>query len=207
MAAELEAVKRGYAYVEMNERGHFFSEGNYDILGPPLTDGVDEFNWMSSQSWSNRKVGTIGCSSTAEWQMGVAGAGHSFLCRDDPAGLRRGRRQGRSLLRARQLVSRRSRADAVHRLDYRRAESDPPDVSSQHFAGRFDSRLESVRPGAAVAAGRLGEGAALSAGDGHHQIRRRPARNFRRQNAGRYGRRDDQEGSERSGLVQRRFVA
>src|SRR6202050_3051952 len=73
MAAELEAVKRGYAYVEMNERGHFFSEGNYDILGPPLTDGVDEFNWISSQSWSNTKVGTIGCSSTAEWQMGVAG--------------------------------------------------------------------------------------------------------------------------------------
>ncbi|MGA3187500.1 MAG: CocE/NonD family hydrolase [Bryobacteraceae bacterium] len=75
MRAELEAVKRGYVYVEMNERGHFFSEGNYDILGPPLTDGVDEFNWMSSQSWSNGKVGTIGCSSTAEWQMGVAGQG------------------------------------------------------------------------------------------------------------------------------------
>jgi uncharacterized protein len=75
MQAELDAVKRGYVYVEMNERGHFFSEGNYDILGPPLTDGVDEFNWMSSQSWSNGKVGTIGCSSTAEWQMGVAGMG------------------------------------------------------------------------------------------------------------------------------------
>src|ERR1035437_10538703 len=41
MTAELDAVKRGYAYVEMNERGHFFSEGNYDILGPPLSDGVD----------------------------------------------------------------------------------------------------------------------------------------------------------------------
>jgi hypothetical protein len=75
MQAELDAVKRGYVYVEMNERGHFFSEGNYDILGPPLTDGVDEFNWMSTQSWSNGKVGTIGCSSTAEWQMGVAGQG------------------------------------------------------------------------------------------------------------------------------------
>jgi len=75
MTAELEAVKRGYAYVEMNERGHFFSEGNYDILGPPLTDGEDEFKWISSQSWSNGKVGTIGCSSTAEWQMGVAGMG------------------------------------------------------------------------------------------------------------------------------------
>src|SRR4051812_2089123 len=28
MSTELDAVKRGYAYVEMNERGHFFSEGN-----------------------------------------------------------------------------------------------------------------------------------------------------------------------------------
>jgi putative CocE/NonD family hydrolase len=72
MSAELDAVKRGYAYVEMNERGHFFSEGNYDILGPPLTDGYDAIKWMSSQPWSNGKVGLIGCSSTAEWQMAVA---------------------------------------------------------------------------------------------------------------------------------------
>ncbi len=28
MTTILEAVKRGYAYVVMNERGHFFSEGN-----------------------------------------------------------------------------------------------------------------------------------------------------------------------------------
>src|SRR5919108_5337287 len=34
MTAALTAVKRGYAYVVQNERGHFFSEGNYDILGP-----------------------------------------------------------------------------------------------------------------------------------------------------------------------------
>ena len=72
LSSELEAVKRGYAYVEMNERGRFFSEGNYDILGPPLTDGVDELAWISKQSWSNGKVGTIGCSSTAEWQLAVA---------------------------------------------------------------------------------------------------------------------------------------
>ena len=39
MSAELDAVKRGYIYVEMNERGHFFSEGTYDILGAPLSDG------------------------------------------------------------------------------------------------------------------------------------------------------------------------
>ncbi len=72
----LEAVKRGYAYVVMNERGHFFSEGNYDILGPPTTDGDDAITWMSSQNWSNKKVGTIGCSSTAEWQMAVASRGN-----------------------------------------------------------------------------------------------------------------------------------
>lgn len=72
MSQQLEAVKRGYAYVLMNERGHFFSEGNYDILGPPTTDGYDAIQWISTQSWANGKVGLIGCSSTAEWQMAVA---------------------------------------------------------------------------------------------------------------------------------------
>src|SRR5579883_3142264 len=76
MSTQIEAVKRGYAYVVMNERGHFFSEGNYDILGPPLTDGSDAISWMTSQPWSNGKVGTIGCSSTAEWQLGVAAQGN-----------------------------------------------------------------------------------------------------------------------------------
>ena len=76
MSAQLEAVKRGYAYVVMNERGHFFSEGNYDILGAPLTDGDDAITWISSRPWSNGKVGTIGCSSTAEWQMAVASLGN-----------------------------------------------------------------------------------------------------------------------------------
>ena len=76
MTAALTAVKRGYAYVVQNERGHFFSEGNYDILGPPRTDGYDAIDWLSKQSWSNGKVGTTGCSSTAEYQMGVAAMGH-----------------------------------------------------------------------------------------------------------------------------------
>src|SRR5215469_16418211 len=76
MSTPLDAVKRGYAYVVMNERGHFFSEGNYDILGPPLTDGTDAITWIAGQSWSNGKVGTTGCSSTAEYQMAVASSGH-----------------------------------------------------------------------------------------------------------------------------------
>ena len=66
MSNILTAVKRGYAYVVQNERGHFFSEGNYDILGAPITDGYDTLEWMSKQPWSNGKVGTTGCSSTAE---------------------------------------------------------------------------------------------------------------------------------------------
>ena len=76
MTAALTAVKRGYAYVDMQERGHFFAEGNYDILGPPLSDGDDELNWMTKQPWSNGKVGTTGCSSTAEWQPAVASLGN-----------------------------------------------------------------------------------------------------------------------------------
>ena len=63
----IEAVKRGYAYVVQNERGRYFSEGEWDILGVPLTDGYDAFTWMKTQSWSNGKIGTLGCSSTAEW--------------------------------------------------------------------------------------------------------------------------------------------
>jgi len=76
MTAALTAVKRGYAYVVQNERGHFFSEGNYDILGPPVTDGYDALDWISKQSWSNGKVGATGCSSTAEYQPAVASTGH-----------------------------------------------------------------------------------------------------------------------------------
>ncbi len=86
MKAQLDAVKRGYAFVEMNERGHFFSEGAYDILGPPLTDGDDAISWMSSQPWSNGKVGTIGCSSTAEWQLGVAAQGNPAFAAMIPMG-------------------------------------------------------------------------------------------------------------------------
>ncbi len=81
-----EAVKRGYAYVVQNERGRYFSEGEWDILGVPLTDGYDAFSWMKDQSWSNGKIGTYGCSSTAEWQMAVAALDHPSLACMVPQG-------------------------------------------------------------------------------------------------------------------------
>lgn len=86
MSTILDAVKRGYAWVDMNERGHFFSEGNYDILGPPTTDGDDAISWIAAQPWSNGKVGTIGCSSTAEWQMAVASHGNPAFAAMIPQG-------------------------------------------------------------------------------------------------------------------------
>lgn len=71
-----DAVSRGYAYVVQNERGRYYSEGEWEILGAPLTDGYDAFSWMEKQPWSNGKIGTIGCSSTAEWEMAVAALDH-----------------------------------------------------------------------------------------------------------------------------------
>lgn len=74
-----EAVKRGYAYVVQNERGRYFSEGDWDILGTPVTDGSDAFTWLAAQPWCNGKIGLTGCSSTAEWQMAVASLDHPAL--------------------------------------------------------------------------------------------------------------------------------
>ncbi len=85
-----QAVSRGYAYVVQNERGRFFSEGEWDILGTPTTDGYDAFSWMEKQSWSNGKIGTLGCSSTAEWQMAVAALDHPSHAAMVPMGFEAG---------------------------------------------------------------------------------------------------------------------
>ena len=82
MTSALTAVKRGYAYIDMQERGHFFAEGNYDILGAPLSDGDDELKYLSAQSWSNGKV-----------------TRKSGFCRHERARLWRRRRQSWSVQR------------------------------------------------------------------------------------------------------------
>ena len=75
----LKAVKRGYAYVLQNERGKFFSEGKWEILGRPQTDGYDALTWLSKQPWTNGNIGLFGCSSSAEWQLALAAIGHPAL--------------------------------------------------------------------------------------------------------------------------------
>ncbi|MDQ2821456.1 MAG: CocE/NonD family hydrolase [Pseudomonadota bacterium] len=72
----LESVRRGYVFIVQNERGRYFSQGKWEILGKPQTDGYDTLSWIAAQSWSNQKVGTLGCSSSAEWQLALAGMNH-----------------------------------------------------------------------------------------------------------------------------------
>lgn len=72
----LDAMGRGYAVVVQSERGRYFSEGKWEILGRPQTDGYDALSWIAKQGWSNGKVGTIGCSSSAEWQLALAAQNH-----------------------------------------------------------------------------------------------------------------------------------
>jgi len=72
----LESVRRGYVFIVQNERGRYFSQGKWEILGKPQTDGYDTLSWIAKQPWSNGKVGTLGCSSSAEWQLALAGMNH-----------------------------------------------------------------------------------------------------------------------------------
>ncbi len=76
LAMANEAIERGYAFVVQNERGRYYSEGEWEILGKPRTDGYDALTWLEDQEWSNGRVATWGCSSTAEWQLALAAQNH-----------------------------------------------------------------------------------------------------------------------------------
>lgn len=70
-------LKNGYAVVIQSERGRHFSEGYYeDYLEGAKDDGYDTAEWIADQPWSNGKIGTFGCSSSAEHQWAMAAARH-----------------------------------------------------------------------------------------------------------------------------------
>lgn len=71
-----QGVRHGYAVVIQNERGRYYSEGEWEILGHPRTDGYDALTWLAEQDWSSGAVGTLGCSSSAEWQLALAAQSH-----------------------------------------------------------------------------------------------------------------------------------
>ena len=69
-------LENGYAVAFVNERGRYWSEGEYQYLVGAKEDGYDTVDWIVKQTWSNGKVGTIGCSSSAEHQLGMASQDH-----------------------------------------------------------------------------------------------------------------------------------
>ncbi|MEM9422750.1 MAG: CocE/NonD family hydrolase [Pseudomonadota bacterium] len=69
-------LEEGYAIVFNHERGRYYSEGTFSFLNGAFDDGYDIVDWIASQEWSNGRVGTIGCSSSAENQLGLAVADH-----------------------------------------------------------------------------------------------------------------------------------
>ena len=60
---------QGYVVAVQDVRGRFESEGNYTISTPDAEDGYDATEWISSQAWSNGKVGTYGCSYVGDVQV------------------------------------------------------------------------------------------------------------------------------------------
>jgi hypothetical protein len=69
-------ISEGYAVVLQNERGRYLSEGNYSVLPRPREDGYDSVDWIARQPWSNGRVATYGCSSSAENQLALAAMQH-----------------------------------------------------------------------------------------------------------------------------------
>ena len=76
-------ARQGYAVVVQNERGLQFSEGVFrDYLSGAGADGSDTVDWIVAQPWSNGRVGTIGCSSSAEQQLPLSATrnhGHAAM--------------------------------------------------------------------------------------------------------------------------------
>jgi uncharacterized protein len=79
-------IENGYAAVIQNVRGRYFSEGEYTYLVRSGDDGYDTVDWISKQKWSNGKVGTLGCSSTAEEQHKLNAEHHPALAATVPVG-------------------------------------------------------------------------------------------------------------------------
>jgi putative CocE/NonD family hydrolase len=70
-------ARHGYAVLVQDVRGKFESEGEGFVPWRHATgDGVATLDWITQQSWSNGKVGTIGCSALGELQYSLARANH-----------------------------------------------------------------------------------------------------------------------------------
>jgi uncharacterized protein len=67
-------VSRGYVAVIQDTRGRGGSEGEFVPSVGDRNDGYDTVEWLTSQPWSNGKLGSAGCSSLGEAQLLMAAA-------------------------------------------------------------------------------------------------------------------------------------
>src|SRR5207245_7118351 len=79
-------LEHWYAIAFQHERGRYFSEGTYTYLVGSGNDGFDSVEWLAKQPWSNGKVGTLGCSSSAEEQHKLNGTHPPGLAAAVPMG-------------------------------------------------------------------------------------------------------------------------
>jgi len=56
----IRAVQAGYVVVVQDVRGRYGSEGTFNPHFQELDDGLDMFQWVARQSWSNGLIGTFG---------------------------------------------------------------------------------------------------------------------------------------------------
>ena len=67
---------KGYAVVLQNVRGRHGSEGGAIGRNDFPEDGYDTMAWMATQPWCNQRIGTIGRSALARFQIATAFLGH-----------------------------------------------------------------------------------------------------------------------------------
>ncbi len=65
-------ASHGYVVVVQDVRGKFESGGSFTVSSDDTEDGSDTVDWILSQSWSNGKIGTTGCSYSGENQVELA---------------------------------------------------------------------------------------------------------------------------------------
>lgn len=64
--------ERGYVVVIQDFRGRFKSQGAFYKYANMGEDSYDTLEWIGEQTWSNRKIGTIGTSFMAHFQIALA---------------------------------------------------------------------------------------------------------------------------------------
>src|SRR6185295_7912948 len=65
-------VKRGYVFIAQSVRARYGSEGHFRFMRDDVADGFDTANWITSQSWSDGKIGMLGGSYEGGTQHAMA---------------------------------------------------------------------------------------------------------------------------------------